>query len=124
MSTYFANFCKIFFRSAKIQNLVLKVKEQTVENMMKGRKIYEPPRFMSTQQACAQLMAIVKRRRSKGEEVSLGKITLMTFRNQSIRLKRQYEKAKIVGKKPKIKMLAFSAVLDFSNCFFAFFLCS
>ena len=44
--------------------LDIKVKEQTVENMMRGRKIYEPPRFMTTQQAAEQLMSIARRRQS------------------------------------------------------------
>ena len=44
--------------------LDIKVKEQTVENMMRGRKVYEPPRFMTTQQAAEQLMAIARRRQS------------------------------------------------------------
>ena len=38
----------------------IKVKEQTVENMMKNRPIFEPPRFMSNQQAAEQLMEVVK----------------------------------------------------------------
>ena len=33
---------------------------------MKGRDVFEPPRFMSTQQAAQQLLAIVERR--KGED--------------------------------------------------------
>lgn len=40
--------------------LDIKVKEQTVENMMRGRKIYEPPRFMTVSQALTQLMDIEK----------------------------------------------------------------
>jgi diphthine synthase len=35
--------------------LDIKVKEQSDENLARGRKIYEPPRFMSTQVACDQL---------------------------------------------------------------------
>lgn len=38
--------------------LDIKVKEQTVENLMKNKKIYEPPRFMTVQQALEQLMEI------------------------------------------------------------------
>eukprot|EP00927_Polykrikos_kofoidii_P063624 TRINITY_DN58473_c0_g1_i1.p1 TRINITY_DN58473_c0_g1~~TRINITY_DN58473_c0_g1_i1.p1 ORF type:complete len:288 (-),score=61.27 TRINITY_DN58473_c0_g1_i1:167-1030(-) len=38
--------------------LDIKVKEQTVENLMRGRKIYEPPRFMTVRQALAQLREI------------------------------------------------------------------
>lgn len=33
----------------------IKVKEQSLENMARGRKIYEPPRFMTVAQ-CAQQM--------------------------------------------------------------------
>ena len=38
--------------------LDIKTKEQNVENMMRGRKIYEPPRFMSTQVAADQLLQV------------------------------------------------------------------
>lgn len=38
--------------------LDIKVKEQTVENLMRGRKVYEPPRFMTVAQALGQLMEI------------------------------------------------------------------
>jgi diphthine synthase len=38
----------------------IKVKEQTIENMMKNRPIFEPPRFMSNQQAAEQLIQVVK----------------------------------------------------------------
>lgn len=36
--------------------LDIKVKEQTTENMMKGRKIYEPPRFMTIRQSIDQIL--------------------------------------------------------------------
>lgn len=42
--------------------LDIKTKEQTIENMMRGRKIYEPPRFMTVAQALEQLMEIEKER--------------------------------------------------------------
>lgn len=42
--------------------LDIKVKEQTVENMMKGNKIFEPPRYMSTSLAASQLLEIVNSR--------------------------------------------------------------
>ncbi|KAK3775418.1 hypothetical protein RRG08_014761 [Elysia crispata] len=45
--------------------LDIKMKEQTIENLMKGRPIYEPPRFLSASQACQQLLEIVKRRNSE-----------------------------------------------------------
>ncbi|TRY76849.1 hypothetical protein TCAL_06878 [Tigriopus californicus] len=43
--------------------LDIKVKEQSEENLIKGRKIYDPPRFMTTQQAANQLIETVKRRK-------------------------------------------------------------
>ncbi|KAF0309343.1 Diphthine methyl ester synthase [Amphibalanus amphitrite] len=39
--------------------LDIKVKEQSVENLLRGRKIYEPPRFMSVSVAAAQLLEAV-----------------------------------------------------------------
>uniref|UniRef100_A0A6A7G0F1 diphthine methyl ester synthase n=1 Tax=Hirondellea gigas TaxID=1518452 RepID=A0A6A7G0F1_9CRUS len=39
--------------------LDIKVKEQSVENIVKNRKIFEPPRFMRTDQAATQLLQIV-----------------------------------------------------------------
>ena len=41
--------------------LDIKVKEQSEENLARGRKIFEPPRFMSCQVACQQLIEIVAR---------------------------------------------------------------
>ena len=38
--------------------LDIKVKEQSEENLARGRKIYEPPRFMNVKQACLQLLEI------------------------------------------------------------------
>ncbi|KAH7646856.1 tetrapyrrole methylase [Cryptosporidium bovis] len=38
--------------------LDIKVKEQTIENMMKNRPIFEPPRFMTINQAISQILAI------------------------------------------------------------------
>jgi len=40
--------------------LDIKVKEQTPENLMRGRPIYEPPRFMTVQQALEQLREVEK----------------------------------------------------------------
>ena len=36
----------------------IKVKEQSIENLTRGRKIYEPPRYMSIATACEQLLEI------------------------------------------------------------------
>lgn len=53
-------------RKAGLHTLVLvdiKVKEQSIENLCRGRKIYEPPRFMTAAQAAEQLIEVEK---SKG----------------------------------------------------------
>jgi diphthine synthase len=39
--------------------LDIKVKEKSVENLIKGRDIYEPPRYMSVSQATSQLIEII-----------------------------------------------------------------
>jgi len=48
--------------------LDIKVKERTVENMMKGRDVFEPPRFMTCSQAAQQLVEIA---RSRGQNETL-----------------------------------------------------
>ncbi|KAF2070293.1 hypothetical protein CYY_008385 [Polysphondylium violaceum] len=45
--------------------LDIKVKEQTIENMLRGRKIYEPPRFMTVNQCIEQLLEIEEIRNEK-----------------------------------------------------------
>lgn len=48
-------------RTANLHTLCLldiKVKEQSMENLMRGRKVYEPPRFMTVAQALSQLTEI------------------------------------------------------------------
>jgi len=42
--------------------LDIKVKEQTIENMMKGNKIFEPPRYMSINTAVSQLLEVEETR--------------------------------------------------------------
>ncbi|KAL8900354.1 MAG: hypothetical protein Q9207_005740 [Kuettlingeria erythrocarpa] len=42
--------------------LDIKVKEQSEENLARGRKIYEPPRFMSAAQCAAQMLEIEEER--------------------------------------------------------------
>lgn len=46
--------------------LDIKMKEQTIENLMKGRKLFEPPRFMTVKQASEQLLEIVENKRQEG----------------------------------------------------------
>ncbi|NWH54886.1 DPH5 synthase, partial [Fregata magnificens] len=56
--------------------LDIKVKEQSLENLMKGRKIYEPPRYMSVNQAAEQLLAIIQSRRLQGEKPEITENTI------------------------------------------------
>ncbi|KAM9796332.1 diphthine methyl ester synthase [Syngnathus typhle] len=56
--------------------LDLKVKEQSLENLMRGKKIYEPSRFMTAAQAAAQLLEIIRRRNECGQEPGLTEDTL------------------------------------------------
>ncbi|XP_062991716.1 diphthine methyl ester synthase [Elgaria multicarinata webbii] len=56
--------------------LDIKVKEQSVENLMRGKKIYEPPRYMSVNQASEQLLAVVQNRRLQGEEPEITEHTI------------------------------------------------
>ncbi|KAJ3413744.1 diphthine synthase [Chytridiales sp. JEL 0842] len=42
--------------------LDIKVKEQSIENMARGRKIYEPPRYMTVNTAVEQLLEIEEKR--------------------------------------------------------------
>ncbi|XP_006882513.1 PREDICTED: diphthine synthase [Elephantulus edwardii] len=56
--------------------LDIKVKEQSLENLIKGRKIYEPPQYMSVNQAAQQLLEIVQNERLRGEEPAITEKTL------------------------------------------------
>jgi len=42
--------------------LDIKIKEQSLENMARGRKIYEPPRFMTVAQCASQMLEIEEER--------------------------------------------------------------
>lgn len=42
--------------------LDIKVKEQTLQNLLRGNNIYEPPRFMSIEQAAEQLLEVQENR--------------------------------------------------------------
>ncbi|ORY53821.1 Diphthine synthase [Rhizoclosmatium globosum] len=53
-------------RNIKLHTLCLldiKVKEQSIENMARGRKIYEPPRYMTVNQAVEQLLEVEDNRK-------------------------------------------------------------
>jgi diphthine methyl ester synthase len=58
--SYFGKICENRVRGLHTLCLLdIKVKEKSVENLIKGRDIYEPARFMSVAQACQQLLSIV-----------------------------------------------------------------
>lgn len=44
----------------------IRVKEPTLESLMKKKREYQPPRFMSVSEASQQLLEIVKKRRAEG----------------------------------------------------------
>ncbi|GFT91018.1 diphthine methyl ester synthase [Nephila pilipes] len=48
--------------------LDIKVKEQSIENLIKGKKMYEPPRFMTVSCAAQQLLEIIEKKKAKGDE--------------------------------------------------------
>ncbi|XP_053178143.1 diphthine methyl ester synthase [Scomber japonicus] len=75
--SFYDKICKN--RTAGMHTLCLldiKVKEQSIENMMRGNKIFEPPRFMTVQQAADQLIQIIERRREEGEELGVTEDTV------------------------------------------------
>ncbi|XP_060933804.1 diphthine methyl ester synthase [Limanda limanda] len=75
--SFYDKICKN--RTAGLHTLCLldiKVKEQSVENMMRGKKIYEPPRFMTVAQASDQLIQIIQRRRGGGEHIGVTEDTV------------------------------------------------
>ncbi|XP_053286409.1 diphthine methyl ester synthase [Pleuronectes platessa] len=75
--SFYDKICKN--RNAGLHTLCLldiKVKEQSVENMMRGKKIYEAPRFMTVAQASDQLIQIIQRRRGEGEEIGVTEDTV------------------------------------------------
>lgn len=45
--------------------LDIKVKEQSIENLLRGRKIFEPPRYMSIELAAQQLLEVEEKRKEK-----------------------------------------------------------
>ena len=46
----------------------IKVKEQSEENLIKGRLIFEPPRYMTAADAATQLLTILERRKRENRE--------------------------------------------------------
>ncbi|XP_030062965.1 diphthine methyl ester synthase isoform X2 [Microcaecilia unicolor] len=56
--------------------LDIKIKEQSLENLMKGKKIYDPPRYMSVNQAAEQLLEIIQNRRNQDKELAITENTI------------------------------------------------
>lgn len=57
-------------RTIGLHTLVLldiKVKEQSYENMARGRKVYEPPRYMTVGQCAEQMLEIEALKKAEGE---------------------------------------------------------
>lgn len=57
-------------RNVGLHTLVLldiKVKEQSLENMARGRKVYEPPRYMTVAQCAHQMLEIEELKKESGE---------------------------------------------------------
>lgn len=66
--------------------LDIKVKEQSEENLLRGRKIYEPPRYMSPTVALSQIISAIETARSANPESS--DITLSSEGSLAITLSR------------------------------------
>lgn len=47
--------------------LDIKVKEQSEENLLRGKLIYEPPRYMSVNQCIEQLLEVEEKRKEGGK---------------------------------------------------------
>lgn len=56
--------------------LDIKVKEQSIENMARGRRIYEPPRYMSVSTAAEQMLEIAAIKVEEGGSACYGESTL------------------------------------------------
>lgn len=58
--------------------LDIKVKEQTMENMARGRKIFEPPRYMTVGQCAQQMLEVevIKKEEGEGKEGVYGEESL------------------------------------------------
>ncbi|ODV64437.1 diphthine synthase [Ascoidea rubescens DSM 1968] len=67
--------------------LDIKVKEQSIENLARGRKIYEPPRYMNISTACKQLIEIEKKRKERCYTVDTPCVTISRLGSPSQKFK-------------------------------------
>ncbi|CAG8487851.1 5338_t:CDS:2, partial [Funneliformis mosseae] len=68
--------------------LDIKVKEQSIENLARGKKIYEPPRYMNVNQAIEQLLEIEEQRKENAytsETLAIGIARLGSLTEQLIK---------------------------------------
>ncbi|KAA0202661.1 hypothetical protein HAZT_HAZT005544, partial [Hyalella azteca] len=72
--------------------LDIKVKEQTVENIIKNRKLFEPPRFMRTHEAAKQLLAIIEKREQQDNSCTEGTLRRDTTCIACVRLGTERQK--------------------------------
>jgi len=56
--------------------LDIKVKEQTIENMMRGKKVYEPPRYLTASDAIKQILEVTQLRETKSAGKNDNLVTL------------------------------------------------
>ncbi|KAF0408218.1 diphthine synthase [Gigaspora margarita] len=69
--------------------LDIKVKEQSIENLARGKKIYEPPRYMTINKAIQQLLEIEETRNQKvytAESLAIGIARLGSSTDQQIKV--------------------------------------
>ncbi|QLL32092.1 hypothetical protein HG536_0C02610 [Torulaspora globosa] len=78
--------------------LDIKVKEQSIENMARGRLIYEPPRYMSISQCCEQLLEIEEKRHDQAYTPDTPAVAIsrlgsasQTFKSGTIRELAEYD---------------------------------
>lgn len=58
--------CHLVFFLSSSNSTDIRVKEPTLESLIKKKREYQPPRFMSVSEASQQLLEIVKKRRVSG----------------------------------------------------------
>lgn len=56
--------------------LDIKVKEPTLESLMKKKREYMPPRFMTVSEAADQLLQIIEKKREEGEKLAFDESTI------------------------------------------------
>ena len=68
--SFYDKICANFSRGLHTLCLLdIKVKEQSLENLLKGRKIYEKPRFMTVGQAAQQLVQVIENYELNNKEI-------------------------------------------------------